>query len=58
MKPLLSLVFLVVICLPGIVSADTAAVAGRWLTQEGDGWIRIALVGDSLQGSIAGATAG
>ena len=58
MKPLLSLVFLVVICLPGIVSADTAAVAGRWLTQEGDGWIRIALVGDSLQGSIAGAPPG
>lgn len=58
MKPLLSSAFLVMICLPGIVIADTSAVEGRWLTQEGDGWIRIALVGDSLEGSIAGAPPG
>ncbi|MGI9200847.1 MAG: DUF2147 domain-containing protein [Woeseiaceae bacterium] len=58
MKLLLSLAFFVMICLSGIVSADTSAVEGRWLTQEGDGWIRIALVGDSLQGAIAGAPPG
>ena len=58
MKPLLSLAFLVMACLPGIIIADTSAVAGRWLTQEGDGWIRIALVGDSIEGSIAGAPPG
>ena len=54
MKSILSLAFLVTICVPGIVIADRSAVEGRWLTQEGDGWIRIALVGDSLEGSIAG----
>ena len=58
MKPLSSLACLVMFCLPGIVIADASAVAGRWLTQEGDGWIRIALVGDSLEGSIAGAPPG
>lgn len=34
--------------------ADKTDVEGRWLTQEGDGWITIQFVGDSLQGTIAG----
>ncbi len=38
--------------------ADRANVEGRWLTQEQDGWIRIALVGESLEGRIAGAPPG
>lgn len=58
MRPLVSLACLVMICVPGIVIADASVVAGRWLTQAGDGWIRIALVGDSLEGSIAGAPPG
>ncbi|MDH3337595.1 MAG: DUF2147 domain-containing protein [Gammaproteobacteria bacterium] len=29
-------------------------VAGRWLSGDGDGWIEIQLVGDSLTGMIAG----
>jgi uncharacterized protein (DUF2147 family) len=29
-------------------------VEGRWLTEKGDGWITIQIVGDSLEGSIAG----
>ena len=58
MKPCLSLAVLVMLCLPAIGGTDTSAIEGRWLTQEGDGWIRIALVGDSLEGSIAGAPPG
>jgi uncharacterized protein (DUF2147 family) len=42
----------------GPLWADRAAIEGRWLTQEKDGWIRVALVGDSLEGSIAGAPPG
>jgi uncharacterized protein (DUF2147 family) len=34
--------------------AEKTDVEGRWLTQEGDGWIRIQIVGDSLEGSVAG----
>jgi uncharacterized protein (DUF2147 family) len=34
--------------------AEKTDVEGRWLTQEGDGWIRIQIVGDSLKGSVAG----
>ena len=34
--------------------AEKTDVEGRWLTQEGDGWITIQIVGDSLEGSIAG----
>jgi uncharacterized protein (DUF2147 family) len=40
------------------VSADPGAVEGRWLTQDGDGWIQVSLVGDSLEGRIAGAPPG
>ncbi len=38
--------------------ADRGAIEGRWLTQEKDGWIRVELVGDSLEGRIAGAPPG
>jgi uncharacterized protein (DUF2147 family) len=38
--------------------ANETAIEGRWLTQEKDGWIRIMLVGDSLEGRIAGAPPG
>ena len=38
--------------------ADPSAVQGRWLTQDKDGWIRIVLVGESLEGRIAGAPPG
>ena len=34
--------------------AEKTDVEGRWLTQEGDGWITIQIVGDSLEGSVAG----
>lgn len=40
------------------LSADSASVEGRWLTQEGDGWIRLAIVGESLEGSIVGSPTG
>jgi uncharacterized protein (DUF2147 family) len=33
---------------------ERSDVEGRWLTEEADGWISINLVGDSLEGSIAG----
>ena len=38
----------------GPILASPSAVEGRWLTQDGDGWISIALDGDSLTGKIAG----
>ena len=34
--------------------AGPADVAGRWLSGDGEGWIEIQLVGDSLIGVIAG----
>ena len=49
---------LMVLLFAGTSHADRAAVEGRWLTQEQDGWIRVALVGDSLEGRIAGAPPG
>lgn len=45
---------LLLLLVPGALLADRTAVEGRWLTQDKDGWIRIELVGDSLEGSIAG----
>ena len=49
---------LAMLILSGSAWADRAAVEGRWLTQEKDGWIRVELVGDSLVGRIAGAPPG
>jgi len=37
-----------------LASAERTEVEGRWLTEKGDGWITIQIVGDSLEGSIAG----
>ncbi len=37
-----------------IAWSDTTDVEGRWLTENGDGWITIRLVGNTLQGTIAG----
>ena len=36
--------------------AGPADVEGRWLSGDGEGWIRVSIVGDSLIGVIAGAT--
>ena len=49
---------LALFALSGGVSADPGVVEGRWLTQDGDGWIQVSLVGDSLEGRIAGAPPG
>lgn len=49
---------LALFALSGMVMADPGAVEGRWLTQDGDGWIQVSLVGDSLEGRIAGAPPG
>lgn len=38
--------------------ADRSAIEGRWLSQDKDGWIQVVLVGDSLEGRIAGAPPG
>ena len=58
MTPATRFATVLLVLLPGIAQPDTSAVEGRWLTQEQDGWIRITLVGDSLEGSIAGAPPG
>ena len=55
---MIRLTLLALLLLPAIVLSDTNAVEGRWLTQEKDGWIRITLVGDTLEGAIAGAPPG
>ena len=49
---------LLLLFVAGTLHADKSAVEGRWLTQDSDGWIRIELVGDSLEGRIAGAPPG
>ena len=36
--------------------AGPADVEGRWLSGDGEGWIRVSIVGDSLIGVIAGST--
>lgn len=47
-------------CIPIIAFAAQTGLAGqgdiegRWLSGDGDGWIEIRLVGDSLEGVIAG----
>jgi uncharacterized protein (DUF2147 family) len=49
------LAVLALILLSGMLMADQNLVAGRWLTQERDGWIQISIVGESVEGTIAGA---
>ncbi len=54
MNLLIRLTCLSSILFSSLAWADRTDVEGRWLTQEGDGWITIQLVGDSLEGSVAG----
>ncbi len=58
MRFLRHFVGLTLLLLTGNLLAEPAAVEGRWLTQEKDGWIRIAIVDGKLEGSIAGAPPG
>lgn len=53
MNPLLRFALLYTM-LAAAASAEPAAIEGRWLSGDGDGWIRIELDGDSLVGVIAG----
>ena len=41
-----------------MAGADMKSVEGRWLTQNKEGWIRLQVVGDTLEGIIAGAPPG
>ena len=52
MNPLLRC--LLIFLLSGPVAGAQADVEGRWLSGDGEGWIRISIVGDSLIGVIAG----
>ena len=54
MNLLIRLTCLSFILVTTLAWAEKTEVEGRWLTEKGDGWITIQLVGDSLQGSIAG----
>ena len=54
MNLLIRLTCLLSILFSTLAWAEKTDVEGRWLTQEGDGWIRIQIVGDSLKGSVAG----
>ncbi len=54
MNLLIRLTCLSSILISTLAWAEKTDVEGRWLTQEGDGWIRIQIVGDSLEGSVAG----
>lgn len=51
-------ILLALVSLSGSAIADQGAVEGRWLTQDGDGWIQVSRVGDSIEGIIAGAPPG
>ena len=52
------LVGITLLLLAAPLTASRSDIEGRWLTQDRDGWIRIILVGDSLEGRIAGAPPG
>lgn len=54
MNLLIRLTCLSSILFSALAWADKSDVEGRWLTQEGDGWITIQIVGDSLEGTVAG----
>ena len=54
MSPLQRIATLVAILLPVASVATSTDIEGRWLSGDGDGWIEIELVGDSLIGKIAG----
>lgn len=54
MNLLIRLICLPLILLSTIAWSDRTDVEGRWLTEDGDGWITILLIGDTLEGIIAG----
>lgn len=54
MNPLIQLTCLSSILFSTLAWAEKTDIEGRWLTQDGDGWITIQLVGNSLEGSVAG----
>ena len=54
MNPLLRIWVVLCAMLPAAGWGEQGDVAGRWLSGDGDGWIEISLVGDSLTGVIAG----
>ncbi|MDH3716299.1 MAG: DUF2147 domain-containing protein [Gammaproteobacteria bacterium] len=54
MNPLQRIAILTGLLLPLVGWPLTIDVEGRWLSGDGDGWIEIELVGDSLIGRIAG----
>jgi len=54
LNPLIQLTCLSSILFSTLAWAEKTDIEGRWLTQDGDGWITIQLVGNSLEGSVAG----
>lgn len=52
MKSLLAFLFALILATPA--HADPAAVAGTWLSADGDGLIEISIEGDDLSGTILG----
>lgn len=52
------LICLGALCLALTARADMQDIEGRWLTQDGDGWIRLQVKDGTLQGLIAGAPPG
>ena len=54
MNLLIRLTCLSSILISTLAWAEKTDVEGRWLTEKGDGWIAIQIVGDSLEGSVAG----
>lgn len=54
MNLLTRLATLVVISFPLVALSGGQAIEGRWLSGDGDGWIDIAISGDTLTGAIAG----
>ncbi len=54
MSPFTRLATLAVTLFPLAAASTVTDIEGRWLSGDGDGWIEIELVGDSLVGRIAG----
>ena len=54
MNPLQRLLIATITLLSLTGWAEQSDVEGRWLSGDGDGWIEVRLVGDSLVGVIAG----
>ncbi len=56
MNPALRFILLSVVFALGAAHADPAAIEGRWLSGDGEGWIRIHLDGEDPIGTIDGST--